>query len=124
MSCKKVSVQGFYVRRKGMICDCPTDICMKNLWQKAEWGKKSEHLGNHPEAVIGQAPINLDSQVWKSLGDSLPKLYCIDLVEAYVTQESDNSWILCEKKRYDSRLPNGCLHKKPSAKGGYGKENW
>ncbi len=34
-------------------------------------------LGDHPGAVIGQATINLYSQVWKSLEDSLPKLYCI-----------------------------------------------
>ncbi len=29
---------------------------------------------------------------------------------------------LCEKKRYDSRLPNGRSHEKPLAKGGTGKE--
>jgi hypothetical protein len=23
-----------------MICDCPTVVCMRNLWLKAEWGKK------------------------------------------------------------------------------------
>jgi hypothetical protein len=33
-----------------------------------------EHLENCPDAVIGQATINLDSQVWESLEDSLPKL--------------------------------------------------
>jgi hypothetical protein len=85
--------------------------------------KCKEHLVNHPEAVIGQATINLDSQVWKSLEDFMPKLYCIDLVEAYFTQESTSSRILCEKKRYDSRLPNGRLHEKPLAKGRYGKES-
>ncbi len=31
--------------------------------------------------------------------------------------------ILCEKKRYDLRLPNGRSHQKPSVKGGKGKEN-
>jgi hypothetical protein len=71
--------------------------------QGTHWNviKCKEHLGNHPEAVIGQATINLDSQVWKSLQDSLPKLYCVDLAEAYVTQESASLKILCEKKRYD-----------------------
>ena len=34
-------------------------------------------LGNCWEAVIGQATINLYSQVWISLEDSLHKLYCI-----------------------------------------------
>ena len=37
-----------------------------------------ERLANSPEAVLGQATINLDSGVWKSLEDSLPKLYCVD----------------------------------------------
>ena len=50
--------------------------------------KCQEHLGNRPEAVIRQATINLDSQDRKSHGDSLPKLYYVDLGEAYVTQES------------------------------------
>jgi hypothetical protein len=80
-------------------------------------------MANCPEAALGQATINLDSGVWKSLENSLPKLNCIDLVEAYVTQESVSLRILCEKKRYDSRLPNRRLHQKPSAKGRKGKEN-
>jgi hypothetical protein len=33
------------------------------------------------------------SQVWKSLWDSFPKLYCVDLAEAYVTRESVSSRI-------------------------------
>jgi hypothetical protein len=41
--------------------------------------KCKEHLGSHPEAVIRQATINLDSRLGKSLGDSLPELYCVDL---------------------------------------------
>jgi hypothetical protein len=85
--------------------------------------KCEERLGNHPEAVVRQATTNLYSQVWKSLGDSLPKLYCIDLAEAYVMQESVSLRILCEKKRYDLQSPNGRSHEKPSAKGGTGKEN-
>jgi hypothetical protein len=82
-----------------------------------------ERLANSPEAVLGQATINLNSQVWKSLEDSLPELYCIDLVEAYVMQESASSRILCEKKRYDLHSPNRHLHQKPLAKGRKGKEN-
>jgi hypothetical protein len=96
-----------------------------NKVQGTHWNtnKCQECLGNRPEAVVRQATINLYSQVWKSLGDSLPELYCIDLLEAYVTQESVSSRILREKKRYDSRSPNGRLHEKPSAKDGTGKEN-
>jgi hypothetical protein len=97
-----------------------------NKVQGIHWNaiKCKEHLGSHPEAVIRQATINLDSQVWKSLVDSLPKLYCVDLAEAYVMQESVSLRILGEKKRYDLRLPNGRSHEKPSLKGGTGKENW
>jgi hypothetical protein len=93
--------------------------------QETHWnGIKCEmRLGNCPEAVIRQATINLDSQVWKSLEDFLPKLYCVDLAEAYVMQESVSLRIICEKKRYDLQLPNGHLHEKPSVKGETGKEN-
>ncbi len=74
-----------------------------NKVQGTSWNaiKCKEHLGSHPEAVIRQAKINLDSQAWKSLGGSFPELYCVDLVEAYVMQESVSSRILCEKKSYD-----------------------
>jgi hypothetical protein len=61
--------------------------------------KCKERLGNCPEAVVRQATINLYSQVWKSLEDSSPELYCVDLAEAYVMQESVSSRILYEKKR-------------------------
>jgi hypothetical protein len=40
--------------------------------------KCEEHLRSHPAAVIRQATINLYSQVWKSLWDSFPELFCID----------------------------------------------
>jgi hypothetical protein len=92
--------------------------------QGSNWNaiKCQERLGNCPESVVRQATINL--QVWKSLEDSLPKLYCVDLAEAYVTQESVGSRILGEKKRYDLQSPNGRLHEKPLSKGKTGKENW
>jgi hypothetical protein len=94
--------------------------------QGTHWNtiKCKEHLGNCPEAIIGQATINLDSRVWKSLEDSLPQLYCFDLVEAYVTQESASLRILCKKKRYDLQLPNRRSHEKSLAKGRNGNENW
>jgi hypothetical protein len=102
-------------------------VCMITLSevQGTHWNaiKCKEHLGNHAEAVVRQATTNLNSRVWKSLEDSLPKLYCIDLAETYVTQESFNSRILSEKKRYDLRSPNGCLHEKPLVKSRTGKEN-
>jgi hypothetical protein len=96
-----------------------------NEVQGIHWNmnKCKERLENCPEAVVRQATINLDSRVWKSLGDSLPELYCIDLAEAYVMQESVILRILSEKKRYDLQSPNRHLHEKPSAKGRTGKEN-
>jgi hypothetical protein len=45
------------------------------------------------EAFSEQATISLYSQVWKSLEDSFAKLYCVDLVEACVMQESASSRI-------------------------------
>jgi hypothetical protein len=60
--------------------------------------KCKECFGNPLGAVIRQATINLDAQIWKSLEDSLPKMYCADLTEAYVTQESTRSSRLCEQK--------------------------
>jgi hypothetical protein len=64
-----------------------------------------ERLGNRPEAVIGQTTINLDLQVWKSLENSLPKLYCVDLAEDYVTQKSESLRIFVSKKRYFAISP-------------------
>ena len=84
--------------------------------------KCKEHLRSRPAAVVRQATINLYSRVWKSLGDSFPKLYCIDLAEAYVMQEKCQFEDLCEKKRYDLRSPKGHSHEKPLAKGRMGKE--
>jgi hypothetical protein len=68
--------------------------------QGTHWNaiKCRERLGNCPEAVVRQATINLNSRVWKSLEDSLPKLYCIDLAEAYVMQESVSSRIFVRRK--------------------------
>jgi hypothetical protein len=57
-----------------------------------------ESLGYCPEAVVRQATINLNSQVWKLLEDSLPKLHCVDLTEASVTQEKVSSMIFVRRK--------------------------
>jgi hypothetical protein len=52
-----------------------------NKVQGTHWNanKCQERLRNRPEAVVRQATINLNSQVWTSLEDSLPELYCVDL---------------------------------------------
>jgi hypothetical protein len=48
-----------------------------NKVQGTNWNanKCKEHFGSHSKAVIRQATINLDSALWKSLGDYLPELY-------------------------------------------------
>jgi hypothetical protein len=107
---------------KGFVARKACTIALSEA-QGTHWNviKCKERLGNCSEAVIGQATINLDSRIWKSLEDSLPEPYCVGLAEAYVTQESASLRILCGKKKYDSRSPNGHSHEKPLAKGGYGK---
>jgi hypothetical protein len=60
--------------------------------------KCKERLRSRPEAVVRQATIKLYSQVWKSLGDSFPDLYCVDLAEADVTRESVSSRIYVRRK--------------------------
>jgi hypothetical protein len=76
--------------------------------QGTSWNaiKCEERLRSHPEAVVRQATINLHSRVWKSLGDSFPKLYCIDLAEAYVMQESVSARIYVRRK--------GMTHDRPT----------
>ncbi len=68
--------------------------------QGTSWNviKCKERQRSRPEAVVRQATINFYSQFWKSLGDSFPKLYCIDLAEAYVTQDSVSLRIYVRKK--------------------------
>jgi hypothetical protein len=68
--------------------------------QGTSWNaiKCKERLRSRPEAVVRQATINLYSRVWKSLGVSFPKLYCADLVEAYVMQESVSLRIYVRRK--------------------------
>ncbi len=56
-----------------------------------------EHLRSCLAAVFWQATINLIVRVWKSIHDSRPGLYCVDLAEAYVTQENVSSRILTRK---------------------------
>ncbi len=71
-----------------------------NKVQGTSWNviKCKERRRSHPAAVDRQATINLFSQVWKSLWDSFPKLYCIYLAEAYIMQESVSSRIFMRRK--------------------------
>jgi hypothetical protein len=56
----------------------PADKGQGSYWDRI---KCKEHFGNPTGAVKRQATINPDSQIWKSLEDSLPKMYCADLAE-------------------------------------------
>ncbi len=78
-----------------------------NKMQGTNWNmiKCEERLGSCPEAVVRQATINLDSQLWKSLGDSLPELYCVDLAEAYVMQENVSLRIYVRRRGMICELP-------------------
>jgi hypothetical protein len=60
------------------------------------------------------------SRVWKSLGDSVPELYCVawlGLGHAIKCQFKD----FCEKEGMNCVQSNGRLHIKPLAKGGKGE---
>jgi hypothetical protein len=91
---EKPAAKDFVVRK---VCTIEWNKVQGTIWNTI---KCKECLRSHPEAVVRQATINLYLQVWKSLGDSFPKLYCVDLAEAYVTQENVSLEILREK-RYD-----------------------
>ncbi len=71
---EKTATKGFLARK---VCTIALNKVTGTQWNM---NKCQECLGNCPEAVIRQATINLNSQVWKCLEDSLPKLYCVDLV--------------------------------------------
>jgi hypothetical protein len=73
MSHKKVSVQGYYVRRKGMICNRPTDVCMRNLQQKAERGKKTSTNSNtrFPQASCFKKTYSVP-EIWGHTYDIVP----------------------------------------------------
>jgi hypothetical protein len=94
-SVEEPAAKDFLVRK---ICTIKLTKVQGTSWNAI---KCKERLRSCPEAVARQATINLYSRVWKSLGDSFPKLFCVDLAEAYVTQESVSSRIKCEKKRYN-----------------------
>jgi hypothetical protein len=77
-----------------------TRIIASSKAQQKHWKRIicKEHCGHPAKAVIGQATINLDSQVWTSLEYSLPKLYCVDLAEAHVMQEGMSTRLKHRKK--------------------------
>jgi hypothetical protein len=65
MSCRKVELEDF-LSKKGVICDCSTDICMTNLWQKAEGGKitGSESTTRFPQVSCFKKSMQSAPETW------------------------------------------------------------
>jgi hypothetical protein len=116
-SVEELAAKDFVVRK---VCTIRWNEVQRTIWNAIKF---EERLKSCPEAVARQATITLYSQIWKSLGFSFPKLYCVDLVEAYVKQENVSLEILREKKKYDLQLPNVRSHEKSLEKGRTGKES-
>jgi hypothetical protein len=72
-SLKKVSVWGFYWVRKVWFAFSPTDVCTRNLWQKAERGKitGSESTSRFPQASCFEKPMGYVPEIWGCMYDVL-----------------------------------------------------
>jgi hypothetical protein len=59
------------VSKKGMIGICPTDVCTRNLWQKAEKGKitGSESTTRFPRASRFEKPTCSVPEIWGRMYD-------------------------------------------------------
>jgi hypothetical protein len=104
-----------FVARK--VCTIERNKVQVTIWNVI---KCKEHLRSYPEAVVRQATINHYLQDRKSLGDSLPELYCVDLAEA-MSHKKMSVRKFCVRRK-GMICPTGHLHEKPLAKGGTGKE--
>ncbi len=60
--------------KKGMICVCPVDVCMRNLWQKAESGKitGSESTIGFPRASCFEKPMHSVPETWGCTYNVIP----------------------------------------------------
>ncbi len=47
---RKCQCEEYCMRRKGMIHKLPKDVCMRNLWQKAEWETGTNSCTRFPQA--------------------------------------------------------------------------
>jgi hypothetical protein len=73
MSREKVELKDF-MSTKGVIRDCPMDVRMRNLWQKAERGKNngSESTTRFPRASCFEKPTRSVPETWGRTYDVLP----------------------------------------------------
>jgi hypothetical protein len=76
-----VEVEAIASRAHELSCIITPDKMRGTYWDRI---KCKEHFGKLMGAVKRQATINPDSQIWKTLEDSMLKMYCVDLAEAYV----------------------------------------
>jgi hypothetical protein len=58
-----------------VIHDCPTDVCIRNLWQKAERGKitGSESTTMFPRAFSFEKSTRSVPETWGRMYDVLPR---------------------------------------------------
>jgi hypothetical protein len=63
-----------FVSKKGVICNHPTDVCMRNLWQKAEREKitSSESTTRFPRASCFKKSMHSVPETWGHMYDVLP----------------------------------------------------
>jgi hypothetical protein len=70
---RKLSLR-IFVSKKGVICNCPTNICMRNFWQKAERGKitGSESTTRFPQASCFEKSTRSVPEEWGCMYNVLP----------------------------------------------------
>ncbi len=75
MSCKKVSVRGFLWVRKVWLAFSLTDVCMRDLQQKAERGKitGSEYTTRFSRASCFKKPTRSVPEIWGRMYDVLAR---------------------------------------------------
>jgi hypothetical protein len=86
-SVKELAAKDFVARK---VCTIKWNEVQGTIWNAI---KCKERLRSHPAAVVRQATINLIHETGNPFWISFPGLYCVDLAEAYVTQESVSSRI-------------------------------
>ncbi len=110
------------------------DVLRDWLWDACHmagvrWGSRCKGFCSKEGLLYGSEQrarnptVNLIHEFGNPLG--IPYLSCtVQLNEAYVMQENFSSRILVSKKGMICVQSNGCLHEKPLAKSGKGKDYW
>ena len=82
------------VSKKGMICVCPKDVCMRNLWQKAERGEitSSESTTRFPQVSCFEKPIRSVPEIWGHM-------YDVPARTAKGTRNGTRTWIPVQPRK-------------------------